>query len=106
MDRLEVLRYDTGKRSKVRMGIMPTETELTPGKNPTRTQAAHSKETDQIIESVYWKCFGENVGQLLIGLDKVQLNRTLFYVLFDEMVSDRYVFHSGVLNRVAGYGYG
>nr|GEZ38437.1 hypothetical protein [Tanacetum cinerariifolium] len=29
IDRLEVLRYDTGKRSKVRTGIMPTETELT-----------------------------------------------------------------------------
>nr|GEV12866.1 hypothetical protein [Tanacetum cinerariifolium] len=29
IDRLEVLRYDTRKRSKVRMGIMPTETELT-----------------------------------------------------------------------------
>nr|GEV20358.1 hypothetical protein [Tanacetum cinerariifolium] len=29
IDRLKVLRYDTGKRSKVRMGIMPTETELT-----------------------------------------------------------------------------
>nr|GEW94422.1 reverse transcriptase domain-containing protein [Tanacetum cinerariifolium] len=29
IDRLEVIRYDTGKRSKVRMGIMPTETELT-----------------------------------------------------------------------------
>nr|GEV28541.1 retrovirus-related Pol polyprotein from transposon TNT 1-94 [Tanacetum cinerariifolium] len=29
IDRLEVLKYDTGKRSKVRMGIMPTETELT-----------------------------------------------------------------------------
>nr|GEW47612.1 hypothetical protein [Tanacetum cinerariifolium] len=69
------------------------------------TQAAHSKTADQIIESVHWKCFGENVGQLVIGLDKVQLNRTLFYVLLDEMVSDRYMFRSGVLNRVAGYGY-
>nr|GEW05421.1 hypothetical protein [Tanacetum cinerariifolium] len=29
IDRLEVIRYDTGKRSKVRMGIMSTETELT-----------------------------------------------------------------------------
>nr|GEV82025.1 retrotransposon protein, putative, unclassified [Tanacetum cinerariifolium] len=29
IDRLEVLRYDIGKRSKVRMGIMLTETELT-----------------------------------------------------------------------------
>nr|GEZ62137.1 hypothetical protein [Tanacetum cinerariifolium] len=29
IDRLEVLRYDIGKRSKVRMGIMPTKTELT-----------------------------------------------------------------------------
>nr|GEW24651.1 hypothetical protein [Tanacetum cinerariifolium] len=29
IDRLEVLRCDIGKRSKVRMGIMPTETELT-----------------------------------------------------------------------------
>nr|GEY81551.1 hypothetical protein [Tanacetum cinerariifolium] len=29
IDRLEVLRYDIGKRSKVRMGRMPTETELT-----------------------------------------------------------------------------
>nr|GEW51259.1 putative ribonuclease H-like domain-containing protein [Tanacetum cinerariifolium] len=29
IDRLEVLRYDFGKRNKVRMGIMPTETELT-----------------------------------------------------------------------------
>nr|GEX45100.1 reverse transcriptase domain-containing protein [Tanacetum cinerariifolium] len=29
IDRLEVLRYDTGKRSKVRMGIMSTETDLT-----------------------------------------------------------------------------
>ncbi|GJW75740.1 retrovirus-related pol polyprotein from transposon TNT 1-94 [Tanacetum coccineum] len=29
IDRLEVLRYDIGKRSKVRMGIMPTETEPT-----------------------------------------------------------------------------
>nr|GEZ76476.1 hypothetical protein [Tanacetum cinerariifolium] len=29
IDRLEVFRYDTGKRSKVRMGIMPTEAELT-----------------------------------------------------------------------------
>nr|GEX64402.1 hypothetical protein [Tanacetum cinerariifolium] len=28
IDRLEVLRYDIGKRSKVRMRIMPTETEL------------------------------------------------------------------------------
>nr|GEZ52624.1 retrovirus-related Pol polyprotein from transposon TNT 1-94 [Tanacetum cinerariifolium] len=28
IDRLEVLRYDTGKSNKVRMGIMPTETEL------------------------------------------------------------------------------
>nr|GEY27712.1 UBN2 domain-containing protein [Tanacetum cinerariifolium] len=70
------------------------------------TQAAHSKATDQIIESVQWKCFGENVGQLVIGLNKVQLNRTLFYVLLNEMVSDRYMFRSGVLNWVAGYGYG
>nr|GEW33408.1 hypothetical protein [Tanacetum cinerariifolium] len=29
IDRLEVLRYDIGKRGKVRTGIMPTETELT-----------------------------------------------------------------------------
>nr|GEW65448.1 retrovirus-related Pol polyprotein from transposon TNT 1-94 [Tanacetum cinerariifolium] len=29
IDRLEVLRYDIGKRSKVRMEMMPTETELT-----------------------------------------------------------------------------
>nr|GEW73727.1 hypothetical protein [Tanacetum cinerariifolium] len=29
IDRLEVLRYDIGKRSKVRKGIMPTETKLT-----------------------------------------------------------------------------
>nr|GEU41619.1 retrovirus-related Pol polyprotein from transposon TNT 1-94 [Tanacetum cinerariifolium] len=29
IDRLKVLRYDFGKRNKVRMGIMPTETELT-----------------------------------------------------------------------------
>nr|GEV13700.1 retrovirus-related Pol polyprotein from transposon TNT 1-94 [Tanacetum cinerariifolium] len=29
IDRLEVLMYDIGKRSKVRMGTMPTETELT-----------------------------------------------------------------------------
>nr|GEV21293.1 copia protein [Tanacetum cinerariifolium] len=29
IDRLEVLRYDIGKRSKVRTGIIPTETELT-----------------------------------------------------------------------------
>nr|GFA24423.1 hypothetical protein [Tanacetum cinerariifolium] len=29
IDRLEVLRYDFEKKSKVRMGIMPTETELT-----------------------------------------------------------------------------
>nr|GEW99327.1 hypothetical protein [Tanacetum cinerariifolium] len=29
IDRLELLRYDIGKRSKVRMGITPTETELT-----------------------------------------------------------------------------
>nr|GEX63500.1 integrase, catalytic region, zinc finger, CCHC-type, peptidase aspartic, catalytic [Tanacetum cinerariifolium] len=29
IDRLEVLRYDIGKRSKVRMEIMPTETKLT-----------------------------------------------------------------------------
>nr|GEX30745.1 integrase, catalytic region, zinc finger, CCHC-type, peptidase aspartic, catalytic [Tanacetum cinerariifolium] len=29
IDRLEVLRYDFGKRNKVRMRIMPTETELT-----------------------------------------------------------------------------
>nr|GEW55344.1 retrotransposon protein, putative, unclassified [Tanacetum cinerariifolium] len=29
IDRLEVLRYDIGKRSKVRMGIMPTKTEFT-----------------------------------------------------------------------------
>nr|GFB75590.1 hypothetical protein [Tanacetum cinerariifolium] len=29
IDRLEVLRYVTEKMSKVRMGIMPTETELT-----------------------------------------------------------------------------
>nr|GEV94543.1 hypothetical protein [Tanacetum cinerariifolium] len=71
-----------------------------------RTQAAHSKTTNQIIESVHWKCFGENVIQLVIGLDKVQLNRTLFYMLLDEMVSDRYMFHSEVLNWVAGYGYG
>nr|GEZ24695.1 hypothetical protein [Tanacetum cinerariifolium] len=70
------------------------------------TQAAYTKATDQIIESVHRKCFGENVGQLVIGLDKVQLNRTLYNVLLDEMVSDRYMFRSRVLNRVAGYGYG
>nr|GFA44632.1 hypothetical protein [Tanacetum cinerariifolium] len=29
IDRLEVLRYDIGKKSKVRMEIMPTKTELT-----------------------------------------------------------------------------
>nr|GEX45422.1 reverse transcriptase domain-containing protein [Tanacetum cinerariifolium] len=34
IDRLEVFRYDTGKRSKVRMRIMPTETELTLEKTP------------------------------------------------------------------------
>nr|GEY47231.1 hypothetical protein [Tanacetum cinerariifolium] len=72
----------------------------------TRIQAAHSKATGQIIESVHWKCFGKNVGQLVIGLDKVQLNRTLFYMLINEMVSDCYMFRSGVLNRDAGYGYG
>nr|GEW84167.1 retrovirus-related Pol polyprotein from transposon TNT 1-94 [Tanacetum cinerariifolium] len=35
IDRLEVIRCDIGKRSKVRMGIMPTEIELTLKKTPT-----------------------------------------------------------------------
>nr|GEY89626.1 reverse transcriptase domain-containing protein [Tanacetum cinerariifolium] len=71
-----------------------------------RIQAAHTKAMNKIIESIHWKCFGENVSQLVIGLDKVPLNRTLFYMLLDEMVSDRYMFRFGVLNWVAGYGYG
>nr|GEW58404.1 reverse transcriptase domain-containing protein [Tanacetum cinerariifolium] len=54
-----------------------------------RTEAAHTKVTDQIGESVHRKCFGENVGQLVISLDKVQLSHTLFYVLLDEMQADR-----------------
>nr|GEV25743.1 integrase, catalytic region, zinc finger, CCHC-type, peptidase aspartic, catalytic [Tanacetum cinerariifolium] len=44
IDRLEVLRYDFGKRSKIRMGIMPTETELTLEKNPTRCSVMKSRD--------------------------------------------------------------
>ncbi|GJV89960.1 hypothetical protein Tco_1533898 [Tanacetum coccineum] len=59
-----------------------------------RRQAAHTKATNQIVESIYWKSFGEEVVQLVIRLDKIQFNRTLFHVLLNEMVADNDVLGS------------
>ncbi|GKE61901.1 hypothetical protein Tco_1512268, partial [Tanacetum coccineum] len=57
-------------------------------------------------ESIHWKSFGEEIGQLVIRLDKIQFNRILFHVFLYEMVADNDVFCSRVLDQVAGYGYG
>nr|GEV43422.1 integrase, catalytic region, zinc finger, CCHC-type, peptidase aspartic, catalytic [Tanacetum cinerariifolium] len=46
IERLEVLRYDIGKRSKVRMGIMPTEKELTL-EQTQQVAENHHEEEDQ-----------------------------------------------------------
>ncbi|GJV74957.1 hypothetical protein Tco_1506541 [Tanacetum coccineum] len=62
--------------------------------------------THKIVESIYWKRFGKEVGQLVIRLDKIQFNHTLFLVFLYEMVADSDVFCSRVLDQVAGYGYG
>ncbi|GJZ69185.1 hypothetical protein Tco_0632735 [Tanacetum coccineum] len=70
-----------------------------------RRQAAHTKAKNQVVESIHWKRFGEEVGQLVIRLDKIQFNRTFFHVLLYEMVADNGVFCSRVLDWVAGYGY-
>ncbi|GJU96343.1 hypothetical protein Tco_1321099 [Tanacetum coccineum] len=71
-----------------------------------RRQDAYTKATNQISESIHWKSFAEEVGQLVIRLDKIQFNRTFFHVFLYEMVADSDAFCSRVLDRVAGYGYG
>nr|GEV61959.1 retrovirus-related Pol polyprotein from transposon TNT 1-94 [Tanacetum cinerariifolium] len=58
IDRLEVLRYDIGKRSKVRKGIMPTEIELTlkqtqQGRNRVNTYAVSNTKVLSDIEDRY-----------------------------------------------------
>nr|GEZ22947.1 ribonuclease H-like domain-containing protein [Tanacetum cinerariifolium] len=60
IDKLEVLRYDFGKRSKARMGIMPTETELT------------LEQTQQELNETYDKVDGSVVYNLLQEINIVK----------------------------------
>nr|GEV92747.1 retrovirus-related Pol polyprotein from transposon TNT 1-94 [Tanacetum cinerariifolium] len=63
IDRLEVLRYDIGKRSKVRMGIMPTETELT----REQTQQEHQRDISVIFTVTMEILLEPTSSKLLVG---------------------------------------
>nr|GEU93901.1 hypothetical protein [Tanacetum cinerariifolium] len=53
IDKLEVLRYDSGKRSKERTRIMPTETELTPEQTQQDDDTAlvHSSNDEDVVNA-------------------------------------------------------
>ncbi|GJR40379.1 hypothetical protein Tco_1216063 [Tanacetum coccineum] len=72
---------------------------------PVETNCAYQG-IEPIIKLIHWKGLGKEVRKLVINLDKLQFNRTIFYVFFDEMVADCDVFGFKVLERVIGYGYG
>nr|GEZ43341.1 retrovirus-related Pol polyprotein from transposon TNT 1-94 [Tanacetum cinerariifolium] len=63
IDRLEVLRYDFGKRSKVRMGIMPTETKLT----LEQTQKEHQSDLVAIFTVTMEILLETTSNKLLVG---------------------------------------
>nr|GEY32516.1 hypothetical protein [Tanacetum cinerariifolium] len=63
IDRLEVLRYDIGKRSKVRMGIMPIETELT----LEQTQQEHQSDISVIFTMTMEILLEPTSSKLLVG---------------------------------------
>nr|GEX99221.1 hypothetical protein [Tanacetum cinerariifolium]GEX99593.1 hypothetical protein [Tanacetum cinerariifolium] len=60
---------------------------------PVETNCA-TEATNPIVKPIHWKSFGEDVSQLVISLDKIQFNRTLFYVLLYEMVANNDEFGS------------
>nr|GEV26006.1 hypothetical protein [Tanacetum cinerariifolium] len=60
IDRLEVLRYDIVKRSKVRTGIMPTETEL----NPTRCFMMKSRDDGNPSRANIKQALGRNMKSI------------------------------------------
>nr|GEU36671.1 retrovirus-related Pol polyprotein from transposon TNT 1-94 [Tanacetum cinerariifolium] len=66
IDILEVLRYDIGKRSKLRMGIMPTETELT------------LEETQQVTTEIL---LDPSSNKLLVGL---QISQSLSGIFINQ----------------------
>nr|GEV04329.1 hypothetical protein [Tanacetum cinerariifolium] len=63
IDRLEVLRYDTGKRSKMRTGIMPTQTELT----LEQTQQEHQSDIFVIFTLAMEILLEPTSNKLLVG---------------------------------------
>nr|GEV84423.1 hypothetical protein [Tanacetum cinerariifolium] len=63
IDRLEVLRYGIGKRSKVRTGIMPTETELT----LEQTQQEHQSDIFVIFTMTMEILLEPTSNKLLVG---------------------------------------
>nr|GEV23087.1 hypothetical protein [Tanacetum cinerariifolium] len=63
IDRLEVLRYDIGKRSKVRMGILPTKMELT----LEHTQQEHQSDIFVIVTVTMEILLEPTSNKLLVG---------------------------------------
>nr|GEW78791.1 putative ribonuclease H-like domain-containing protein [Tanacetum cinerariifolium] len=63
IDGLEALRYDIGKRSKVRMGIIPTETELT----LEQTQQEHQSDISVIFTMTMEILLEPTLSKLLVG---------------------------------------
>nr|GEU69476.1 hypothetical protein [Tanacetum cinerariifolium] len=84
IDRLEVLRYDFGKRSKVRMGIMPTETELTLEKNPTRCFVMKSRDDGNPSRANIKQALGLRTAGAAVKL--CQGDSSEFYLIIDKYI--------------------
>nr|GEY11950.1 hypothetical protein [Tanacetum cinerariifolium] len=64
-----------------------------------RCDALHTLAIDQEFKAFSFECFSEDIRQLIIGVNKVELNNLVFNLLFDEVVANNNVFRHGVLIR-------
>ncbi|GKD05578.1 hypothetical protein Tco_1180552, partial [Tanacetum coccineum] len=66
-----------------------------------RRKTPHSQLVDKKFNSFSAKSFSKDVRPLILRIDKVKFNYTIFNMLLDEVKSDVYMLGSGMLNVVA-----
>ncbi|GKF96711.1 hypothetical protein Tco_0292532, partial [Tanacetum coccineum] len=66
-----------------------------------RRKTPHSQLVDEKFNSFSAKGFSEDIRQLILRIDKVKFDHTIFNMLLDEVKSDVYMLRSGMLNVVA-----
>jgi hypothetical protein len=100
-----ICKYDTKVKSKAKLKGKPKTNVQEPQLSKLK-KSANSKLSSQASKLGLVKRFGEDIYELVVGVNMNKVNVPFLIVISQEVKMDLYVLDFGVENRVFGYTYG